>query len=319
MLDRFQERGRVPANGERFMKKLPLSFYLQVLLCAALWGSAFPVIKLSFAHLELESYGEQLLFAGTRFILAGLIVMLFCRRSVWRVFRDTPKGALLWVTLGQTFGQYIFFYYGLRVSSGTLGALLVGSGSLWWVLLAPLFLGSAFPSGKQWLALVACTIGISIAVYAPGSGSGDVFQGTIAFFLATLAGALGAIGMKRVAPRFGSRSITALSLFWGGLMLVAVASPYWDAFWKDFDWVVAGVTVYLSILSATAFTVWNRLIEQYSVNVLSAFRFTIPMCGVIESAVFLKTESIGIGILVGGSILVASLFAMSRMESRVGV
>jgi len=297
------------------MKKLPLSFYLQVLLCAGLWGSAFPVIKLSFAHLALESYGEQLLFAGTRFTLAGILVMLFCRRSVLSSFRDVPKGSLLWVTLGQTFCQYVFFYYALRVSSGTLGALLVGSGSLWWVLLAPLFLKSAWPSGKQWIALAGCTLGIAFAVYAPGAGSGDVLQGTIAFLLATLAGALGAIGLKRVAPRFGSRTITALSLFIGGLMLTAAGSFHWQAFASDYSWETFWVTIYLSILSAMAFTVWNRLIERYNVNVLSAFRFTIPLCGVIESAAFLKSETIGVGILVGGAILLISLFAMSRMEA----
>ena len=298
------------------MKKLPLSFYLQVLLCAGLWGSAFPVIKLSFAHLALESYGEQLLFAGTRFMLAGAIVMAFCRRNVWSSFRDVSKGDLLWVTIGQTFGQYVFFYYGLRVSSGTLGALLVGSGSLWWVLLAPLFLKSAFPDGKQWLALLTCTIGISLAVYAPGAGSGDVFQGTIAFLLATLCGAMGAIGMKRVAPRFGSRTMTALSLFGGGVMLTVVGAYAWAEFADDYTWGTFGVTVYLSLLSATAFTVWNRLIERYSVNVLSAYRFMIPLCGVVESAVFLKSETIGIGILVGGTILLISLFAMSRLEEK---
>ena len=54
-------------------------------------------------------------------------------------------------------------------------------------------------------------------------------------------------------------------------------------------------------------------------NVLSAFRFMIPLCGVIESSVFLESESIGMGIVVGGAILLGSLFAMSRIESKAGV
>lgn len=296
------------------MKPLPPSFYLQVLLCAGLWGSAFPVIKLSFAHLHFDSYGEQLLFAGTRFMLAGVIVSIFCRRNILRSLREAPKRDLLWVTLGQTFGQYVFFYYALRVSSGTLGALLVGSGSLWWVVLAPLFLKSPFPSGKQWLALLSCAVGICLAVYAPGAGSGDVLKGTIAFLLSTLCGAFGAIGMKRVAPRFGSRSVTSLSLFFGGAMLTLAGSASWPEFAVDYSWGSFGVTLYLSILSATAFTVWNRLIERYSVNVLSAYRFMIPLCGVIESALFLESETIGLGIVLGGSILLVSLYAMSRLE-----
>ncbi len=299
------------------MKKLPASFYLQILLCSGLWGSAFPVIKLSYANLALDGFGEQLLFAGTRFMLAGFLVMLFCRRRVWRSFRDAPKKSLSWVILGQTFGQYVFFYYGLRVSSGALGALLIGSGSLWWVLLAPLLLKSAHPTGSQWVALAACVLGISIAVYAPGAGSGNVAAGTVAFLLATLLGAVGAIGMRQAAPGFGSRSITAISLSIGGLMLAIVGSFQWKTFVSDYSWTTLGVTVYLSILSATAFAIWNSLIERYSVNVLSAFRFMIPLCGVVESAIFLKTETVGIGIVIGGAIVVVSLFYMSRIEARI--
>lgn len=298
------------------MKRLPLSFYLQAILCAALWGSAFPVIKLSYTHLSLEGYGEKLLFAGTRFTLAGLMVMLFCGRAIWRRFLDAPKGLLMGVTLGQTFGQYVFFYYGMSVSSGALGSLLNGTGSLMWVLLAPLFLKTAYPTAKQWAALGMCIVGISIAVYAPGVGSGNVMHGVVAFSCVGLSGAFGAIFMKQIAPLVGAREVTALSLFIGGLMLCVAGVYELGPFIEDYSWPTFGVTVYLSLLSATAFTVWNRLIQLYSVNVMSAFRFLIPLCGVIESALFLKNETIGIGIVVGGAILIGSLYMMGKFEEQ---
>jgi drug/metabolite transporter (DMT)-like permease len=298
------------------MKRLPLSFYLQAILCAALWGSAFPVIKLSYTYLSLDGYGEKLLFAGTRFTLAGFIVMLFCGPRIWRGFVDAPKGLLMGVTLGQTFGQYVFFYYGMSVSSGALGSLLNGTGSLMWVLLAPLFLKTAFPTAKQWVALGMCLAGISIAVYAPGVGSGSVTHGVIAFSCVGLSGAFGAIFMKQIAPLVGAREVTALSLFIGGLMLCVAGLYETGPFIEDYKWPTFGVTVYLAFLSATAFTVWNRLIQLYSVNVMSAFRFLIPLFGVIESALFLKNETIGIGIVVGGAILIGSLYMMGRLEER---
>ncbi len=298
------------------MKRLPLNFYLQALLCAALWGSAFPVLKLSYAHLNLESYGEKLLFAGTRFVLAGILVTLVCRRSVWQTALNAPKGPLIGVTLGQTFGQYVFFYYGMIVSSGALGALLNGIGSLMWVLLALLILKSGFPSGKQWIAFGFCILGISLAVYAPGIGSGNVYLGVAAFFGVGVSGAVGAIFMKKIASEHGSRAVTAISLFVGGVLLVCVGIGSWRPFLADYSWATFGTTVYLSFLSATAFTVWNRLIELYSINVLSAFRFLIPLCGVVESALFLKNETVGIGIVVGGAILIVSLFAMGRLENK---
>lgn len=299
------------------MKRLPPSFYFQVLLCAGLWGSAFPVIKLSYESLEIHSYGEQLLFAGTRFMLAGLMVTAFCRRSVLRSAVDAPKSKLLLITLGQTYFQYVFFYYALSVSSGALGALLVGAGSLWWVLLAPFFLKTPFPSSKQWLALGSCFVGISLAVYAPGASAGNVFFGALGFLLASLSGAFGSLGMKQISGAFGSRTITAISLFAGGVLLLGTGAFEWPAFWSHYNLTTFGVTLYLAVLSATAFTVWNRLIENYSVNLLSTFRFMIPLCGVIESAIFIKSETVGVGILVGGVIIIGSLFAMSRIEKTV--
>jgi len=298
------------------MKKLPLSFYVQMMVCAILWGSAFPVIKLSYETLALDGYGEKLIFAGVRFTVAGLLVMVFCRRSVVRSLVESPKLGLLWVVLGQTFFQYVFFYYGLSVSSGALGALLVGTGSVWWVILAPILLKTPFPSSKQWLILAVCGVGVTIAVYAPGAGSGNVAAGTIAFLLATLSGAIGAIGLKRIAPKFGSRTITSLSLGIGGVMLIAAGAYEWTAFWSDFGWRIAGVTLYLAIVSATAFTLWNSLIERYSVNVLSAFRFLIPLCGVIESVAFVESETLGIGILLGGAVVIGSLVAMGRSNQQ---
>ena len=294
--------------------RLPVRFYFQVMLCAALWGSAFPVIKLSYAGLAIEGVGEQLLFAGSRFMLAGLFVVPFCRRNLLDTIRRVPKASFALVVLGQIYLQYVCFYFGLSVSSGVLGALLIGAGSMWWVLLAPLFLKTTFPSVKQWLVLSLCSVGIGISVYAPGAGSGNVSLGTAAFLLAALSGAVGALGVKRMAGGFGSRSVTALALLLGGVLLLATGSYSWRGFWGDYSWVTFGVTVYLAFVSATAFTLWNNLIERYSVNVLSAYRFLIPLCGVVESVVFVETESVGVGILLGGTIVIGSLMAMNKME-----
>ncbi|MDQ8201869.1 DMT family transporter [Pelagicoccus sp. SDUM812003] len=295
------------------MQRLPWSFYLQVTLCAALWGSAFPVIKLSYESLAIEGFGERMAFAGVRFTLAGLFIMPFCRHSVLATIREAPKGKLVWVILGQTYFQYLFFYYALSISSGTLGALLGSSGSFLWVVLAPVFLKTPKPTGRHWLVLLACSVGIAIAVYAPGAGSGQVLLGSAMFLLAALSGALGAIGLKLVSAEFGSRTVTALSLFIGGGMLYVTGASGWSGFWKDIHFDAIWPILYLSFLSATAFTLWNRLIERYSVNVLSAYRFLIPLCGVIESALFIEEETIGLGIVVGGVLVLASLVAMGRL------
>lgn len=297
-------------------RPLPVSFYVQVMICAALWGSAFPVVKLSYDALAIEGFGERMVFAGVRFMMAGLLIVPFCRSSILATVKTVPKGLLLWVILGQTVLQYVFFYYALSVSSGTLGALLVGGGSFWWMLLAPLFLKTPMPDAKQWGILGLCTVGIVLAVWAPGAGSGNVALGSTAFLLASLSGAWGAIGLKKVSVQHGSRSVTSISLFAGGAILTLAGATGWNGFWQDLGVEAIWIMLYLAFLSATAFTLWNRLIEQYSVAVLSAYRFLIPLCGVIESALFIESESIGIGIIVGGTLILGSLWMMSRLEKK---
>ena len=48
-------------------------------ICAFLWGSAFPVLKISNIELQIASDDTiaQIVFAGIRFLLAGLILLVF--------------------------------------------------------------------------------------------------------------------------------------------------------------------------------------------------------------------------------------------------
>ena len=295
------------------MKRLPFTFYLQVLICATLWGSAFPVIKMSFTKLHLISYGEQLVFAGSRFLLAGLLILPFCRRNPLSSLRREAFPTLIYIILGQTYIQYICFYYGLRISSGVLGALLVGTGSIWWIMLAPPLIKTPPPRLVHWLLIGMCSIGICIAVYAPGAGSGNVFLGTLAFLGTTFSSAIGAIYMKKIAPITGTRATTSISLFTGGFLLLLTSLPYWIPYFAHANLTTLWVTLYLAFVSAAAFTIWNRLIEHYSVNTLSTYRFLIPLFGVIESAIFVPQERIGLGIIVGGSIICGCIIAISRI------
>ena len=60
-------------------KKLtqPAGVCLLALFCCALWGSAFPCIKIGYEWFKIEDVGSQILFAGYRFAIAGVLVILF--------------------------------------------------------------------------------------------------------------------------------------------------------------------------------------------------------------------------------------------------
>ena len=52
---------------------------LLAMVCCALWGSAFPCIKIGYQMFNIPSgaVGSQFLFAGIRFTLAGILTILF--------------------------------------------------------------------------------------------------------------------------------------------------------------------------------------------------------------------------------------------------
>src|SRR5699024_7630395 len=99
------------------------------LLCCALWGSAFPCIKLGYEWMDIEGTGSQILFAGYRFFLSGVFtffigcvlekkLLIMKRSSIWHIFR---QGLL------QTTAQYVCFYVGLAYTTGTKGSIINAS------------------------------------------------------------------------------------------------------------------------------------------------------------------------------------------------
>ena len=45
-------------------------------LCCILWGSAYPSIKIGYSLFNINDLGSKLVFAGYRFTLAGILVLL---------------------------------------------------------------------------------------------------------------------------------------------------------------------------------------------------------------------------------------------------
>lgn len=288
-----------------------------VLFCALLWGSAFPGIKGIYAvwaeHGIEPTFSNRLLIAGVRFTIAGFALLLIARRPLLE-WKRTPKRSILGFALLQTFLQYLIFYTALAVSSATLGSLLTATGSLWWIILAPLMLKTAWPNRYQWLLIFFGVVGVLLAVYKPGAGSGDPVLGAAFFVLASLSGTLGVIVLQGIVPTMSSRAATGFSLFVGGLMLCVAGIYAWPTFVALFTGKVIFLTAYLAFVSAAGFGIWNYLTTLFPVNLLAGYRFLIPICAVIESSLFVAGESPGIGIFVGGALVITSVICLQRMH-----
>ena len=113
---------------------------ITAIFCCTLWGSAYPCIKVGYRLFSIAS-GDvpgQLFFAGCRFALAGILVilagsllqkkLLLPEKSDWK-----PIAAL---ALFQTILQYIFFYMGLARASAVRSSIINGTGAFVAILLA---------------------------------------------------------------------------------------------------------------------------------------------------------------------------------------
>lgn len=288
---------------------------LPALICALLWGSAFPVIKTVY-----NLWSEQglqitlpvlLLFAGTRFSVAGL-GLLTLGRGICLQIKATSWKLLAGLTLTQTYLQYVFLYQAIAISGASLTALLVATGSFWWMILAPLILKGPRPSSIQWAGLILGGVGVSLAVYAPGAGAGNPLLGATFMLTATASGAIGIILFSKIKPTMSSINATGFSLLLGGLALIASGSRALGSLGEMFTPPVLLATLWLSFVSAAAFSIWNHLSTIFPVTLLASYRFLIPVCGVIESLLFLSGESPGWGLVVGGVLVITSMVVAKR-------
>jgi drug/metabolite transporter (DMT)-like permease len=306
-----------PPDGENrdhgYLKVLP-----PVLLCALLWGSAFPGIKTVYRLWDEAGVATGLTvywwFAGVRFTLAGLLLLAVARRPLAQ-WRAAPKLGLAKLALFQTVGQYLLFYWGLALASGSLAALLASAGSFWWMLLAPLLARAPWPSGRQWLAVAAGALGLVIATAEPGTGAGRPWLGALLIVAASGSGTLGLIEFGKFRGRIGARAATGFALFGGGLALLAVGAGEFDRAAELMSPAVILLTVWLAFVSAAAFGLWNHLSTRHPVPLLAGYRFLIPLAGMFEALIFLPDESAGWGLMIGAVLIVFALMLAQRWRA----
>lgn len=79
---------------EKFMQKT-IVVWLGALVCCLLWGSAFPCIKIGYQmmHIASDEVASQILYAGYRFTLAGILTILLGSIGSRRFLRPT-KGSI---------------------------------------------------------------------------------------------------------------------------------------------------------------------------------------------------------------------------------
>lgn len=112
---------------EQLMQK-NIVVWLGALLCCALWGSAFPGIKIGYQMFAIgaEDVATQILFAGCRFTLAGIFTILFgsiVNRKILIPQRSNSASGIRqhWNDERSGTGTCVYWYLYRKLSAGKAG------------------------------------------------------------------------------------------------------------------------------------------------------------------------------------------------------
>lgn len=261
------------------------------LLCCLLWGSSYPAIKTGYAWFGIarNDIPTQLVFAGWRFLGAGLILLAWAvatRKAIWGLGPGAGR-QLVVLGLAQTTLQYVFFYVGLAHTTGVKGSIMNATGTFFSVLLAHwVYHNDRLSHAKLW----GCLVGfVGVMVVNLGRGAldldftllGEGFVVTAAFVLAAAS-----IYGKQVSQRMDSVVMTGWQLGLGGVALLAIGWGLGGSL-TGFTWGATVLLVYLALLSSAAFSLWSILLKHNRVSQVTVFNFTVPIFGAVLSSLFL--------------------------------
>lgn len=294
--------------------KLKGTVFLAIIACL-LWASAFAVIKIGL------QYTTPLRFAGLRFMLAGLMVLplVGSYRTGLQYIRSNFRLILL-IAFLQTFVQYTLFYSGLNLVPGALGAIIIGAGPLFIALTAHFFM----PNDRLTLPKIGIIfMGIAgIALVSLSNVSGKetgnlIFIGILLLFLTNINAGFTNVVIARDAKHIPPLVLSSSSLIIGGVLLFLVSLPV-----EGFTFKIPPLTYYLSIvwlsfISAAAYSIWFLLLQRKGVKVsaLNIWKFIIPVFGAILSWILIPGESPDLASIAGITITAVALILFNRQNT----
>lgn len=256
-----------------------------------------PGVKIGYEwfHIASEDSASQILFGGLRFILAGILVIIFGSIFSKRFLR--PKGEewkhAVIISLFQTILQYTLFYLGIAHTAGTKAAIIVGANVFIAILIACLiFRQETLTSYK----VLGCVIGFAgvvlINLTSGGMSLSMTFKGEGLVLISTVAYACSSSVMKIYSKTDDTVMLSGYQFLIGGIVMT-ILGWMMGARITYVDLKGMSMLIYLGFVSATAYTIWSRLLKYNPVSKIAVFCFMTPVFGVILSAVLLKeTEQI---------------------------
>ena len=277
---------------------------LSLLLLAALWGSAFPLIKVG-----LEDFSAAHLTLG-RFLVASLCFVPYLALSKKRLLparRDLPLFFLLGL-LGVTIYHLALNYGELYVTAGA-ASLIIATAPAITAVIAFFMLGDRLPP-LGWGGIIVSFSGVALIVWGEEAAFG-FNPYALLILLSSVVTAFYFVLQKPLFARYKAVEVSAFATWAGTLPLLI--------FWPGFPAEVAGAapapllaTLYIGVFpAAVAYAIFAYALSQAPVTLVTAYLYTVPVFSLLFSWLFIGEVPSRVT-LVGGAVAILGIVMVNR-------
>jgi len=240
------------------------------------WGSTYLAIRIGVQKLP------PALFAGTRFLAAGVLLVIYARL----LGRSWPKDLREWkiiviVGVFLLIGGNGLVVWGSQWVASNQMALIVATVALWIAGLGTLGTqGDRLPR-QAIVGLLVGFLGVALLLRPAAQFSLDTFVGQMAALGAALLWATGSIYGKRSQPKTAPLMAAGLqSLTAGGLLCIFGLTLGETAAW-EWSWTGGISLTYLIIFGAAAYAAYVWLVHQVKPAALGTYAYVNPAIAVV--------------------------------------
>lgn len=295
----------------------PLVVAMLAIVACAFWGSAYPSIKVGYRllHIASDQTADQLLFAGERFTLSGILVVIFACISQKKFVHPhkTSWKALTCISLTQTVGQYIFFYVAMAHVSGVKGSIIEALSTFVAIFFAVyIFHQERLTTNKVVGSILGFAGTILISTYGASAGGRFTFLGEGCMLLSIIMYALSSCLIRYFTEKEDPLMVSGWQFFFGGLILMAVGK-IGGGTWRVLDGKSALLLLWLACISACAYSIWSVLLKYNHISNVTVYSFTNTIFGVVFSAIFLhEGNEISLILLISLVLVCTGIFIANR-------
>lgn len=300
---------------------------LLAVICCGLWGSAHSCIKIGYRLFDIwaEETMVQILFAGCRFFLAGVLTILLgsMLNRKWLIPQKRGYVKILKLAMVQTVLQYVFFYVGLAHTTGVKSSIINGFNVFMSIFVAAVFFRQEKITRRK---LLGCLLGFAgvVLVNLTGGGGFDLqlsLNGEGALLCASAANAFSTVMIKIYSKEENPVVLSGYQFLTGGLLMASAAYLSGARITPPPETLLPGIgmLLYLGFVSAVAYSLWGILLKYNEVSVVSVFSFMTPIFGVVLSALLLKESgALGAASITALFLISGGIYIVNKGERKEG-